>query len=121
MVCHMIVRTDAAFFQVNRYVMITIFFVPLALIAFYEASFHAENAWTKNWLRGVVSIEDDSPLIRDPEVSVDECDGFEISKVPYEELIKAFPDTTQVSCLRIDELFERFVHRGDNSRVKQRS
>ena len=79
--------------------MVTIFFVPLAMIAFYEASFHAENAWTNNWLRGIDNIEDDSPQIRDPEVSEDECDGLKISKVPYEELIKAFPNMQQVSSL----------------------
>jgi hypothetical protein len=81
--------------------MVTIFFVPLAIIAFYEASFHTENAWMKNWLQGIDDVEQDSPQIRDPHVADDECDGLKISKVPYEELIKVFPDTQQVSSLSI--------------------
>jgi hypothetical protein len=102
--------------------MITIFFIPLAMIAFYEASFHPENAWTKNWLRGIDDIEEDSPQIRDPDVPDEECDGRKISRVPYEELIKVFPDTQQVSIsLWYKQRLERLIFRGNDSRVKRQS
>ena len=64
------------------------------MIALYEASFHTENIWTKNWLQGMDAIEEDSAQIRDPDVPGNE---MKISKVPYAELIKVFPDTQQVS------------------------
>jgi len=68
------------------------------MIAFYEASFRTENAWVKNWVRGFDDIEEGSQ-IRDPNVADDECHGFQISKVPFEELVKVFPDTQQVGDL----------------------
>lgn len=102
--------------------MITIFFIPLAMIAFYEASFHPENAWTKNWLRGIDNIEEDTPQIRNPDMADDECNGLKISKVPYEELVKVFPDTQQVSRLLVwQAVLRRLIYHGDDSRVKRRS
>ena len=48
-------------------------------------------------MNGTFEVED-SPAIRDPEVDEGDVDeGYVISKVPFSELIKAFPDTQQVS------------------------
>jgi len=80
----------------NRYVMGTIFFIPLSVIALYESTFDSnKNAWMKNWLRGDNEGEADSLENRDPEVDDPKCDGMVISKVPFEELIKVFPNTQQ--------------------------
>jgi hypothetical protein len=81
--------------------MVTIFFIPLAMIAFYEASFHTENTWMRNWLQGMDDLEEDSPQIRDPHVADDECHGHIICKVPFEELVKVFPNTEQVSSISV--------------------
>jgi len=83
--------------RINRYVMVTLFFIPLALIAFYEASCHTENSWMRNWVHGMDDLEEDSPQIRNPHVADDECHGHIICKVPFEELVKVFPNTEQSS------------------------
>jgi hypothetical protein len=95
------------------------FFIPLAMIALYEASFHTENIWTKNWLQGMDAIEEDSAQIRDPDVPDDECNGMKISKVPYAELIKVFPDTQQVG--RYSLINVCLFTAVDDSRVPQQS
>jgi hypothetical protein len=78
--------------------MCTIFFVPLAVIAFYESTFDSrKHAWMKNWLRGNDEGAEDSPENRDPEVDDNEGDGLKISKVPFVELTKMFPNMEQVS------------------------
>lgn len=77
--------------------MSTLFFVPLATIAFYESTFDTQkHSWMRNWLRGNDEGEQDYPETRDPAVDDDDCQGMEISKVPFEDLIKVFPNTQQV-------------------------
>ena len=77
----------------------TIFFIPLTLIALYESRFDRtkENAWLKNWFHGDDESSDDSPANRNPVVDDPQCEGLQISKVPFEELIKVFPNTQMVS------------------------
>ncbi|KAF8897831.1 calcium activated cation channel [Infundibulicybe gibba] len=82
----------------NRIVMSVMFFPALALIAFYESIFNVQrHTWMKNWLRGNDEGEADSPQNRDPQVDDPACVGLEISKVPFSELIKVFPNTEQSS------------------------
>jgi hypothetical protein len=50
----------------------------------------------ESWFRGKDEGSEDSPGNRDPIVDDPACEGLEISKVPFSELIKVFPDTTQV-------------------------
>ncbi|KAF9481831.1 calcium activated cation channel [Pholiota conissans] len=95
--------------KLNRYVMGTIFFFPLVFIAFFESTFDRQkHTWMDTWFRGNDEGEEDSPVARNPEVDDPNCPELEISKVPFEELIKVFPNTTQsseASILReIDEL-----------------
>lgn len=81
----------------------TIFLIPLSLIALYESTFDStKNAWMKNWMRGDNEGEEDSLENRDPEVDDPKCDGMVISKVPFEQLIKVFPNTQQV---RVEPLY----------------
>ena len=80
---------------INRRVMTVLFFIPLALIATYEATRNGQTyTWMTTWLRHDDEGEADYPEMRDPQV---EEDGLEISKVPFEELIKVFPNTQQSS------------------------
>ncbi|KAG5654620.1 hypothetical protein H0H81_011595 [Sphagnurus paluster] len=84
--------------QLNRYVMSTLFFIPLSFIALYEASLDKqEHIWTNKWLRSSEMTDDDSPLVRNPVVSEEEGHGMTISRVPFEELIKVFPNTHESS------------------------
>ncbi|GLB34039.1 putative calcium activated cation channel [Lyophyllum shimeji] len=89
-----LLRIDGkAYAQLNRYVMITVFFIPLSMIALYETTFaRHEHARMRVWLRGDDQGEADYPETRDPDVDED---GLKISKVPFAELIKVFPDTQQ--------------------------
>ena len=87
----------------NRYVMSIIFFIPLSIIALFEARREAKRgSWLEHWLLGDEIGPGDSPQIRNPEVDDPACPGKQISKVPFEELIKVFPTTQQV-CLMIQE------------------
>ncbi len=83
--------------KLNRWIMSVIFFVPLLFIAFYESTFDKnKHTWMENWFRGNDEGEQDTPLYRDPVVNDSRCPGLEISKVPFEELIKVFPNTSVV-------------------------
>jgi hypothetical protein len=73
--------------------MMTIFLIPLSIIALYESHGDtAKNGWLRGWLHGNDEGEADVTANRDPEV-----DGeLQITKVPFDELVKKFPNTTQV-------------------------
>jgi hypothetical protein len=74
-----------------------VFFIPLGIIALYETVEDGkdQNGWMATWLRS--SDIDDNILsdddAKDPKV---DHDGLQISKVPFKELIKAFPNISQV-------------------------
>jgi hypothetical protein len=77
--------------------MTVLFFIPMMVIAFYEST-----QWKKNWLEdfidGTPLDADDSPAGRDPEVDGEDArNGIVISKVPFSELVKVFPNTHEVS------------------------
>ncbi|CAK5262811.1 unnamed protein product, partial [Mycena citricolor] len=83
--------------KLNRFVMITVFFVPLAMIALHESlTEESRHTWMKRWLSGDNEGEDERPEHHDPVVDDDPV-GRVISKVPFEDLVKAFPDTNQSS------------------------
>ncbi|KAF8639757.1 hypothetical protein AX17_001019 [Amanita inopinata Kibby_2008] len=87
--------------KLNRYVMTFIFFIPLSILALYESSRETKRGtWVETWLLGDEGDED-SPEIRNPEVNDPACNGKKISKVPFEELIKVFPNTKQSSDVTI--------------------
>ncbi|PPQ64620.1 hypothetical protein CVT24_008357 [Panaeolus cyanescens] len=82
--------------KVNRWVMSIVFFVPLCIIALCESTFDSRrHVWMESWFRGDNEGEQDSPASRNPIVDDPTCQGLEISRVPFEELIKVFPNTGQ--------------------------
>lgn len=85
--------------QINRYVMLTIFFLPLCMIALYEAQLDpAKNHWIKDWFSSPDEGGEDAPHYQDPEVTgADAARGLKISKKQFKDIIAAFPDTTHVS------------------------
>ncbi|KAF9534693.1 calcium activated cation channel [Crepidotus variabilis] len=84
--------------KLNRYVMSVIFVVPLTLIALFEsATDRRRHTWMDNWFRGNDEGAEDMPAHRDPTVNDSHARGLEISKVPFEELVKTFPNTSASS------------------------
>ncbi|KAF9054955.1 calcium activated cation channel [Hymenopellis radicata] len=84
--------------NLNRFVMRFVFLVPLAIIALYESTISTRPAsWVTNWMRGIDEGDENYPHSRDPVVDNAEDHGLEISKVPFMELIKVFPNTAQSS------------------------
>jgi hypothetical protein len=85
--------------ELNRIVMSTIFCIPLAAIALFESlrwNRQKPNSWMNHWFRGDDEGGDDSPANRNPTVDDPNCQGLQISKVPFEELITVFPNTQMV-------------------------
>ncbi|TEB35722.1 calcium activated cation channel [Coprinellus micaceus] len=86
--------------ELNRIVMSTIFCIPLAAIALFESlrwNRQKPNSWMNHWFRGDDEGGDDSPANRNPTVDDPNCQGLQISKVPFEELITVFPNTQMSS------------------------
>jgi len=80
--------------KLNRVVMSGLFFIPMAIIALYESSLEAsKNRWVRDWFTGLDQGEEDNPENQDPEIDGD----LSISKVPFSELVKGFPNLQQSS------------------------
>ncbi|KAL6305806.1 hypothetical protein BKA93DRAFT_816703 [Sparassis latifolia] len=88
-----------AYSKINRYVMLVLFVVPLSMIVVYESELDpAKNKWVKDWLSYPDEDSEDDPQVQNPEVAVVDAErGLRISKVPFEALVKEFPDTTHSS------------------------
>ncbi|PBK69758.1 hypothetical protein ARMSODRAFT_935567 [Armillaria solidipes] len=80
--------------KLNRAVMRVVFILPLTVIALYEST--RGRHWVTDWLRSDNEGDENYSQSRDPEADAEE-DGRKISKVSFEELIKAFPNTAQSS------------------------
>ncbi|KAJ6538556.1 Ca2+-permeable cation channel activity protein [Mycena vulgaris] len=98
-----------AYGKLNRFVMRLIFCVPLTMIAFYESALDTDkHVWMQRWLRGNDEGAEDAPADHDPEVDgVDRETGRVISRVPFDELVKTFPNTNQSSeALMLKEILD---------------
>jgi hypothetical protein len=74
-----------------------VFFVPLSIIALYEIS-NSSQSWMVNWLRASDDVDTQDPFTLNPVIDGSDAEqGLEITKVTFDELIKRFPDITQVS------------------------
>ncbi|KAI0082361.1 calcium activated cation channel [Panus rudis PR-1116 ss-1] len=92
-----VVRRDT-YSKINQYVMSILFFIPLAVIAIYEAELDpSRNKWVKDWFANSDQGIEDRPEIKDPVVEEEAENGMQISKVSFSELISVFPDTTHSS------------------------
>jgi hypothetical protein len=75
-----------------------LFAIPLACIALFESTFDPRmNSLTKAWFEANEEEEGDDHHLedRDPEVSDEETEG-KITKVRFDDLIREFPNTSQV-------------------------
>jgi hypothetical protein len=69
----------------------------MALIALYESTL-SKNRWLDDFIDGAALDEEDSPAARDPEADEEDArNGAVISRVPFSELVKAFPNIHEVS------------------------
>jgi hypothetical protein len=76
-----------------------LFFIPMTVIALYEST-SSKNRWLDDFIGGPPLDETDSSAARDPEVDGEDAEnGLVISKVPFFELVKAFPNVHEVSSL----------------------
>ncbi|KAI0774466.1 calcium activated cation channel [Fomes fomentarius] len=91
--------SDKTYAKINHCVMRVIFFLPLCAIALYEAQLDpAKNRWVKDWFTSSDDGGENVPHYQNPEVSGTDADrGLAISKVPFEDLVAMFPDTTHSS------------------------
>lgn len=85
-----------------------IFCVPLMIIALWEAQLSARSsALMSSMSDSVEEGEEDDPSRKDP--STEDEDGMEISKTPFDELVKVFPNTFQVCTLPTTSFFPVLV------------
>jgi hypothetical protein len=81
--------------KINRVVMRFLFGIPLLLIASYEATLDPrKNSFTRAWFEANEEEDGENTEYQDPDVEED--DG-KISKTKFADLIKDFPNTSQVS------------------------
>ncbi|KAG8218558.1 hypothetical protein J3R82DRAFT_4199 [Butyriboletus roseoflavus] len=81
--------------KLNRVVMTILFFVPLSAIGFLEAS-STQRSWVMHWLNAEDEIDLENFTVTDPIVDGPEAEhGLQISKVPFNELVRKLPNTAQ--------------------------
>ncbi|KAI0832626.1 hypothetical protein BC628DRAFT_1347619 [Trametes gibbosa] len=88
--------SENTYAKINRHVMQVVFFIPLCMIALYEAQLDpAKNRWVKDWFSSPDEGGEDAPHFHDPEVNgAEAARGLKISKKAFRELVAVFPDTT---------------------------
>jgi hypothetical protein len=69
----------------------------MMIIAVYEST-PSRKSWLDDFINGTPLDEDDSLAACDPEVDGEDArNGLVISRVPFSELVKVFPNTHEVS------------------------
>lgn len=75
--------------------MTTVFFIPLVVVALVESQLDVRASLIiRNLYDHVDEGEEEDPKNQDPET--DHEDGMEISRVPFSDLVKEFPNSYQV-------------------------
>ncbi len=103
--------------------MTVLFFIPMMIIALYESTPLKKN-WLDDFINGTPLDEDDSPAARDPVVDGEDArNGIVISRAPFSELVKVFPNTHEVSlkhlCLVARPDFIIIIQSGEANIVKE--
>ncbi|KZT60703.1 calcium activated cation channel [Calocera cornea HHB12733] len=83
------------FTKINRVVMTVLFFIPLSVIALHESHLNTRKSnLIRSLFNSIEQPEDDIDEARDPP-----CDDPQgnISTIPFEEIVAAFPNITQSS------------------------
>ncbi|KZS98082.1 hypothetical protein SISNIDRAFT_481943 [Sistotremastrum niveocremeum HHB9708] len=86
------ILSEKGYDKLNRYVMTVIFGIPLLLAAFWETVIEKSNKnFIKNWFAPTEEGEENNPSVQDPTME-GEHSTLTISKTPFAELVKVFPD-----------------------------
>jgi len=89
--------SQSTYLKLNRILLAILFFIPMTVVALYESS-SSKHRWLSDLINGAPLDEDDSPAACDPEVDGEDArNGLVISKVPFSELVKVFPNTCESS------------------------
>ncbi|KAG8716244.1 hypothetical protein FRC11_006638 [Ceratobasidium sp. 423] len=105
-----LVLSHKGYAKLNRSVMFVVFFIPLIMIALFEAQLDTRrNVFMRNMFNVTQDGEDEDPENRDPQVT-DEG-GHVISKKSFDELVKAFPNSFLSSEATIMEELHSLRHR----------
>ncbi|KAJ1309032.1 hypothetical protein OPQ81_004713 [Rhizoctonia solani] len=98
-----------AYAKLNRTVLFVVFFIPLTIIALFEAYLDTRrNVYMRHMFGATQDGEDEDPENRDPHV--DEG-GLVISKKSFDELVKAFPNSSLSSEATIIQELHSLRHR----------
>jgi len=74
--------------------MMVLFFIPLSIIALYESMMDGRSNYFRDWFARSDGEDENSDAAQNPQVTDSD---MKISKVPFHELIKVFPNTSMVS------------------------
>ncbi|EIW82309.1 hypothetical protein CONPUDRAFT_81817 [Coniophora puteana RWD-64-598 SS2] len=80
--------------KINRLVMTILFFIPLSVIALYEC-LTQRRSWMVDWLEVADDGDQLSDEAKDPQVDEVQEEGRTITQVPFDELVKKFPNTKE--------------------------
>ncbi|KAK4688082.1 hypothetical protein P7C73_g2044, partial [Tremellales sp. Uapishka_1] len=79
------------YIRINKFVMTTIFFIPLVMIAFFESQIHhSSSRRVREYFSGPPPEEEGDPKIEDPECDDEQGD---LCKMSFGELSACFPNT----------------------------
>ncbi|CAE6363046.1 unnamed protein product [Rhizoctonia solani] len=105
-----LVLSHKAYAKLNRTVMFVVFFIPLTIIALFEAHLDTRrNIFMRHMFSATQDGEDEDPENRDPQIA-DES-GLVISKKSFDELVKAFPNSFLSSEATIMQELQQLRHR----------
>ncbi|KAH7343410.1 calcium activated cation channel [Rhizoctonia solani] len=105
-----LVLSHKAYAKLNRTVMFVVFFIPLTMIALFEAHLDTRrNVYMRHMFNATQDGEDEDPENRDPQVTGE--NGLVISKKSFEEITKAFPNSFLSSEATIVQELQSLRHR----------
>jgi hypothetical protein len=79
--------------------MLVLFSAPLTVLAVCEILMGTQSTYIRNWFGDSGFGDEDTPEAQNPEV--DHENGLKISKVPFNDLIKKFPNPNRVCSIAL--------------------
>ncbi|CAE6531293.1 unnamed protein product [Rhizoctonia solani] len=105
-----LILSHKSYAKLNRTVMFVMFFIPLTMIALFEAHLDTRrNVFMRHMFSATQDGEDEDPDSRDPQVN--DANGLLISKKSFDELVKVFPNSFLSSEATIMQELHQLRHR----------
>lgn len=110
--------SSETYVKINRYVMGTIFFVPMVAIALYESQvIHARGGLLHIYFEEPIPEDDEDPKVINPD---SDDPGGRITVETFDDLVKVFPNTTVTESTAImrelQDLKRRLAHIEDEKK-----